>query len=152
MKTLQYDGEFLTEKLRSELVDAGVPETWAEGGEPCVLVVQQEEDLAVAYEEPLLDDDYEFILDGDGMPQTEIVWRRPGGEVVEVPESLVPDNATQGAHVQLGPGHILVAVPDTMKDAAVAKVVAEHDPTPAEPEPSLADRVADLEARLTNLP
>lgn len=145
MKTYTFTGEFLAAKLRQELVTAGVPEQWVENGESYALVVQVDEDLAVAIEEPVLDADYNLVFGKDGKPVTDIVWQRPDGETVKVPAKLVPDEAAGGTHIQLGPDTVTVYTADTVTETVVKKVVDVHDPTPPTPPPSLEQRVAALE-------
>lgn len=149
MKLLRFDGEYLTEKLKQELAAAGVPSEWTEVGDDGSvsarsLVVQREEDTAVCYADPVLDERNEFVLDKDGKPRFTLRWRRLGkGEPVNPPADAIPGDAAPGVHVPLGPGGATIAVPGDTSDALVAKVVAAHDPTPPRPTPREA-HAADI--------
>jgi hypothetical protein len=150
MKELKYEGQFSARKLYNELLDAGVPAEWiesrAEGRQQ--LIVQVDENLAVGYEDPVLDDDNQLTYDDDGEIITELVWRKPDGTPVTVPKRSVPAGARQGTHVQLGADTVKVKVPSRISDATVQAVIDAHDPAPPTPTPSLEDRIAAIEAQL----
>jgi hypothetical protein len=135
MTTLRYEGEFATEKLRVELLEAGVPE----------MIVQKEEDAAQAVAIPVLDENSEPVLSEDGNLTYVLRWRNTAsGEFVEVPTGLIPDDAQNGSVIQLGPGAVTIVVPDGADEDLVAEIVAEHDPTPPLPPPSAAEQLAEL--------
>lgn len=148
MKTYTFPGDYNTAKLRSELLDAGIPDEWWESGDRYVLIVQQHEDAAVAIDEPILDADYNLIFE-NGQPKTEIVWKRlDTGEEIKPAKKLIPADPKQGMHIQIGPGFVLVQVPNGVTEAKVKSIAQAHDSTPAEPEPTLEERVAILEEQL----
>lgn len=121
-------GDFATGRLHDELVAAGVPGEWIEDGRRCVLIVQVEEDIAVGYEEPVVDEQGRLVMRKDGSPAFEVVWRRPNGEPVNVPAKLISDSDGAGAHVQLGPGNLVVHAAASASPATIAKIVKRHKP------------------------
>jgi hypothetical protein len=150
MKELTYTGEFSARKLYNELLEAGVPAEWIESRTAGRqhLVVQVDENLAVGYEDPVLDEDDQLTYNEDGEIITELVWRKPDGTPVTVPKRSVPAGARQGTHVQLGPDTVTIKVPSRISDATVQAVIDAHDPAPPPPTLSLEDRIAAIEAQL----
>lgn len=115
------------------------------------IAVHVEEDAAVCFEEPVTDSSGKIKLE-KGKPVTKLVWRRiDTREEVSPPAKLVPDDAGPGAHIQLGPPTVVVAVPDRVDQEQVRSLIAAHKPKVIEKVDVADDRVAALEQRIAVL-